>query len=146
MGKEQNLNILYDRFKEYYTFINDYFKKYNYTLTGMGINPYRKVNRCVPIPNERYRMLFHHLGAYGNYIHPDFFHSYPDFGTFCSASQVQIDVDYSDLIDTINAFSWVEPISALLFSNSVMPEDEGNTLCVRDMFWENSMHGLLIQT
>jgi hypothetical protein len=142
MGKEQNINILYSRFKEYYTFINDFFKFYNYTLTGMGINPYRKVNQCVPIPNERYRMLFHYLGLYKKHVHPDFFHPYPDFGTFCSASQVQIDVDYSDLVDTINTFSKLEPISALLFSNSVMPEDEGDTLCVRDMFWENSMHGI----
>jgi glutamate--cysteine ligase len=29
-----------------------------------------------------------------------------------------------------------------LFSNSVMQEDENGLLCVRDMFWKNSMHGL----
>jgi len=87
-------------------------------------------------------MLFHHLGLYKSYTHPDFFHPYPDFGTFSSASQVQIDVDYSNLVDTINVFTKLEPIKALLFSNSVMPEDEAGMLCVRDMFWENSMHGI----
>jgi len=142
MGKEKDINVLYERFRTYYLFIQAFLNPYHYTLTGMGINPYRKNNRCVPIPNERYRMLFHYLGSYKNYTHPDFFHSYPDFGTFSSASQVQIDVDYPNLVDTINVFSKLEPIKALLFSNSVMPEDEKDMLCVRDMLWENSMQGL----
>lgn len=142
MGKEQDINILHERFKNYYTYIEEFFRPYNYTLTGLGINPYRKKNRCIPILNERYRMLFHHLNAYKNYTHPDFFHPYPDFGTFSSASQVQIDVDNDKLVDTLNVFSKLEPIKALLFSNSVMPEDEKDMLCVRDMLWENSMHGL----
>ncbi|KNZ43528.1 hypothetical protein [Acetobacterium bakii] len=142
MGKEKNLNVIFERFKAYYVFINGFLNTYNYTLTGMGINPYRKKNRSAPIPNERYRMLYHFLGLYKNYTHPDFFHSYPDYGMFSSASQVQIDVDYMELLDTINIFSKLEPIKALLFSNSVMPEDENGMLCVRDMLWENSLHGL----
>jgi gamma-glutamylcysteine synthetase len=142
LGREKNINILNERFKEYYSFIISFFKHYNYTLTGMGVNPYRKINRCVPLLNERYRMLFHHLGLHNRYTHPDFFHNYPDFGTFTSASQVQIDVDYSNLIDTINIFSKLEPIKSLLFSNSVMDDDEKDLLCVRDMFWENSTHGI----
>lgn len=142
MGKEQNINVISERFKTYYLFINRFLNQYNYTLTGMGVNPFRKKNRNVPIQNERYRMLYHYLGLYKNYNHPDFFHDYPDYGMFSSASQVQIDVDFDDLVDTINVFSKLEPIKALLFSNSVMPEDEDGLLCVRDMFWENSMHGL----
>lgn len=142
MGKEQNLNVISARFKTYYLFINSFLNQYNYTLTGMGINPFRKKNRNVPIQNERYRMLYHYLGLYKNHSHPDFFHNYPDYGMFSSSSQVQIDVAFSDLVDTINVFSKLEPIKALLFSNSVMPEDENGILCVRDMFWENSMHGI----
>jgi len=142
MGKEKNLNVLYQRFKEYYIFINTFMYQHHQTLTGMGINPFRKKNHNVPIPNERYRMLFHHLESYKEYNHPEFFHNYPDYGMFSSASQVQIDVNYSDLLDTINTFSKLEPIKAILFSNSVMPEDESDARCVRDMFWENSMHGL----
>jgi len=142
MGKEQNINVLYARFKTYYSFANVFLKSNNHTLTGMGINPYRKSNRCVPILNERYRMLFHYLGQYEKHSHTAFFHPYPDFATFSSASQVQIDVEYSDLVDTINVFSKLEPIKALLFSNSVMPEEEEGVLCVRDMLWENSMHGI----
>lgn len=142
MGKKQNINELYEQFRTYYSFIEDFLKPYNYTLSGLGINPYRKKNRCVPILNERYRMLFHYLGLYKTQKHPDFFHPYPDFGTFSSASQVQIDVDHEELVDTINVFSKLEPVKALLFSNSVMPEEEQDMICVRDMLWENSMHGI----
>jgi len=142
MGKERDINVLEDRFKTYYLFANAFLNSYNHTLTGMGINPYRKSNRCVPIKNERYRMLFHYLGQYKNHSHSEFFHQYPDFGTFSSASQVQIDVEYGEVVDIINIFSKIEPIKALLFSNSVMPEDEKGVLCVRDMLWENSMHGI----
>ncbi|OJU18527.1 MAG: hypothetical protein BGN88_13010 [Clostridiales bacterium 43-6] len=141
LGKGKDINQLYKRFKLYCFFIQNFLALYRHTLTGMGINPNRKINRHVPILNERYRMLFHHLTSYENYTHPEGFHSYPDFGMFCSASQVQIDVEHSKLVDTINLFSMLEPVKALLFSNSVMPEEEGGLLCVRDMLWENSMQG-----
>jgi gamma-glutamylcysteine synthetase len=142
MGKEINLNVISERFREYYGFINSFLNFYDHTLTGMGINPNRKRNQNVPIQNERYRMLHHYLGMFKQYKHPEFFHNYPDYGMFSSASQVQIDVDYDDLLDTINVFSKLEPIKALLFSNAVMPEEEEDILCVRDMLWKNSMHGL----
>ena len=53
-GKEQNLYIIQKRFSEYYDFVQNELKLYNYTLTGMGINPYRNYNHNVPIPNGRY--------------------------------------------------------------------------------------------
>lgn len=142
MGKERDINKIYERFYCYYSFIEDFLAPYSHTLTGLGINPFRKINRAVPILNERYRMLFHYLGRYKQYTHPSYFHPYPDFGTFSSASQVQIDVDYADLVDIVNAFTKLEPVKALLFANSVMPEEEGNVICIRDMLWENSMHGI----
>ena len=33
-------------------------------------------------------------------------------------------MDFDDLLDTINVFSKLEPIKALLFSNAIMPEDK----------------------
>ncbi|MBO5238802.1 MAG: hypothetical protein J6B50_08515 [Lachnospiraceae bacterium] len=39
---------------------------------------------------SRHRMLFHHLHSYKNYHLPMYFHEYPGYGTFCSASQVQL--------------------------------------------------------
>jgi gamma-glutamylcysteine synthetase len=71
-----------------------------------------------------------------------FFHPYPNYGMFSSASQVQLDVRYDDLIDTIRAFSLLEPVKAVLFSNSVLTGDREEMLCCRDMLWENSTHGI----
>lgn len=141
-GKELNLYEIQKRFNSYYSFLKDEFEKYNYTLTGMGVNPYRRLNRNIPIPSERYQMLFHHLGSYKKYNLPMYFHSYPEFGTFSSASQVQLDVSYDDLPLVLNTFSKLEPIKAVLFSNSVLLDEHEDLLCCRDMFWENSTHGI----
>ncbi len=141
-GKERNLNTVNERFLAYYRFIEKYLSKYNYTLTGMGVNPYRKYNRNIPIENGRYRMLFHHLGSYKRYNLPMHFHDYPEYGTFSSASQVQLDVNYDKLPITINSFTKLEPIKALLFNNSVMLGELDELHCCRDMFWENSTHGI----
>ncbi len=142
-GKEKNLHDIYRRFKEYYKFLQGKFSEYNYTLTGMGINPHRIYNHNVPIPNGRYRMLYHHLHTYKKYTHlPMYFHSYPEYGTFSSASQVQLDVSYDSLPLFLNTFSKLEPIKALLFSNSVMLGKNDDIFCCRDMFWENSTHGI----
>lgn len=142
-GKEKNLFTIQKRFYEYYDFLQNELKSYNYTLTGMGVNPYRNFNHKVPIPNGRYRMLFHHLNSYKNYLNlPMHFHRYPEYGTFSSASQVQLDVEYDKLVLTLNTFSKLEPIKALLFSNSVLLGENEYILCCRDMFWENSTHGI----
>lgn len=110
-GKEQNLFTIQSRFAEYYNYLQDKFKEYNYTLTGMGVNPYRIYNRNVPIPNGRYRMLFHHLNSYKSYSDTSmYFHNYPEYGTFSSASQVLLDVSYENLPLTINTFSKLEPL------------------------------------
>lgn len=142
LGKEKELFAIQKRFLSYYVFLQKEFQKYHYTLTGMGVNPYRIYNHNIPIPNGRYRMLFHHLKSYKKYQLPMYFHGYPEYGTFSSASQTQLDVDYEDLLTTIQAFSMVEPIKALLFSNSVLLEEHEELLCCRDIFWENSTHGI----
>jgi gamma-glutamylcysteine synthetase len=143
-GKEADLNTVNNRFTAYYSFCREALQESGHTLTGMGINPFRKYNHQDPIPNGRYRMLFHHLSDYTKYRDriPMFFHPYPSYGMFSSASQVQLDVRYEDLIETIRAFSLLEPVKALLFSNSVLTEEREEMLCCRDMLWENSTHGI----
>ena len=132
MGKEKDLFTINDRFTDYYLFAKDLFEKYNHTLTGMGINPYRKYNVNEPIPSERYLMLYHHLKSYDNYKNiPMHFHKYPEYGMFSSASQVQLDVYKDDLVKTINVFSKIEPLKALLFSNSVLFGENDNLVCFR---------------
>ena len=141
-GAERSLNEVHERFTAYYTFIEAFLVRSNYTLTGMGVNPYRQYNRNVPIPNGRYRMLFHHLHSYESYAGQMDFHPYPAFGTFASASQVQLDVDFEHLPQTLNVMEKLEPLKALLFSNSILPDYDPDLLCCRDLFWEKSTHGL----
>ncbi len=142
LGKAKNLNVLQERFTRYYNYLQECMAQFGYTLTGMGVNPYRIYNHNVPIENGRYRMLFHYLNSYKKYHTQMYFHEYPAYGTFCSASQVQLDVDYSDLLLTLDTFSKLEPIKAVLFSNSVLLDEHEELLCCRDMFWENSTHGI----
>lgn len=141
-GKAIGLLEVKERFEKYIRFLNLEFGKSGYTVTGMGINPNANINHNQPIQNERYRMLYHYLHSYPQ--HADEvdmrFHKRPDFGTFTSASQVQLDVNYSVLIDVINIFGRLEPYKALLFANSYLP-DYPDFLCVRNMLWEHSMQG-----
>ena len=142
-GKESELHSIHGRFRRYYDFVQDFFKTYNYTLTGMGINPNRLVNNNIPIENGRYKMLFHHLSSFSKYAQlPMYFHRYPQFGMFASASQVQLDVTKNTLPEVINIFNQIEPIKAILFSNSVLLGENEDLLCCRDMLWENSTHGI----
>ncbi len=142
-GKEKDLHAVWKRFQEYYRWYQNLLEKVNYTLTGMGVNPFREYNKNIPIENERYRMLFHHLASFDRYGHlPMYFHEYPAYGTFSSASQVQLDVTREQLIDTIRVFSKLEPLKAVLFSNSVLLKEREDLLCCRDMMWENSTHGI----
>ena len=143
MGREKDLFSINERFSEYYSFVKQSFEEYNHTLTGMGINPYRKYNENQPIPSERYLMLYHHLKSFSNYEDiPMHFHEYPEYGMFSSASQVQLDVYKEDLVKTINVFSKIEPIKALLFSNSVLIDKNKHVTCFRDALWEYSTHGV----
>ncbi len=143
MGREKDLFTINDRFLRYYSFVKEELEKHGHTLTGMGINPYRKYNSDIPIPSERYLMLYHHLKSFKNYKNvPMHFHSYPEYGMFSSASQVQLDVYRDDLVKTINVFSKIEPIKAILFSNSVFLDENKHVTCFRDALWEYSTHGI----
>lgn len=142
-GRERTLTAIHRRFRLYYEFIQAFFAPYRYTLTGMGVNPNRRVNRTEPIENGRYKMLFHHLSSFTKYARlPMYFHEYPQFGMFSSASQVQLDVTHDALPQVINTFNRLEPVKALLFSNSVLLGEHEELLCCRDMLWENSTHGI----
>ena len=143
MGREKDLFTINERFIKYYNYVKEEFEKYNYTLTGMGINPYRRYNKEIPIPSERYLMLYHHLKSFNKYNDiPMHFHDYPGYGMFSSASQVQLDVHHDDLIKTINTFTKIEPIKALLFSNSILMDENKHLTCFRDALWEYSTHGI----
>lgn len=140
-GKELDINVIFDRFQAYYSFVQERLLPEQHTLTGMGINPGWRVNARQPIPNGRYRMLLHHLSSYPEYGNIIPFHRHPDFGLFACASQVQLDVEAGDIIPTLHAFSRLEPFKSLLFANSYFDAD-GGWLLARDWFWRESVHGL----
>ncbi len=143
MGREKDLFSIDERFTSYYSFTKEAFEEFNHTLTGMGINPYREYNDNTPIPSERYLMLYNHLKTFKNYENiPMHFHRYPEYGMFSSASQVQLDVTKENLVKTINVFSKIEPVKALLFSNSIMLGKNNDFTCFRDILWQHSTHGI----
>lgn len=141
LGRAADLHALETRFRDYVNFLNSELEKSGHLLTGMGINPGYQVNRKDFIPANRYQMLERYLQKSTVWKVPMYFHPYPAFGAFASASQVQLDVNRNELLHVLKGFSLVEPVKAVLFSNSVM-ESEPELLCVRDLFWENSTHGI----
>lgn len=140
-GTETNMHVLHGRFVRYYTFLQEKLGEYGHTLTGMGINPHHAINQNVPVESERYRMLLHHLTSYTKYGRQIPFHDCPNFGLFSCASQIQLDVEEKDLAEALNTFTRLEPLKALIFANSPWGEHQ-ETLCSRDNFWRNSLHGL----
>ncbi|MGN1030457.1 MAG: glutamylcysteine synthetase [Butyricicoccaceae bacterium] len=140
-GKETDLFAVQKRFRIYYAFLQEELARDHHTLTGMGVNPYRRYNSKQFLPAPRYQMLCQYLKHPEQPPIPMHFHPYPEYATFASASQVQLDIAYEDLLPTIRAFQMLEPVKAVLFSNSVLLEEREDLLCARDMFWENSMHG-----
>lgn len=142
LGKGDDLNAIHDTFKKYYAYLKEKLFEKGLTLTGMGINPNYNINHNKPVPNERYRMLYHYLHSYKSYKNglEHHFHDRPDFGTFTSASQVQLDVEFDRLLDTLNVFCTLEPYKAFIFANSYLPEYP-EYLCARNMLWEHSMQG-----
>ena len=141
MGAEEDLNVIFSRFRTYYAYVKEQLEAEHHTLTGMGINPRYAVNRYEPVESGRYRMLYHHLCSYLKYEGEIPFHDDPNYGMFCCSSQVQLDVHTDDLTDVLNTFSRLEPLKALIFANSLWGE-ERRVLLSRDNFWRNSLHGL----
>lgn len=137
-GTEESLVAVHERFLLYYSFIQEFLLAHQHTLTGMGINPHWRINRNEPIPNPRYRMLFHHLQSYTRYGNVMDFHNHPEFGLFSCASQIQLDTDERSVVDALHVFSALEPLKALIFANSPFEQFK----CSRDYFWKHSLHGL----
>ncbi|MBR0398318.1 MAG: hypothetical protein IJI10_08615 [Eubacterium sp.] len=140
-GRTFDIHTLEERFRKYYAFTQEELQKCGHMMTGMGINPHYLINRREPVANGRYRMLYQYLQS-SQYAPEEFpLHAWPFFGMFSAASQVQMDVDQSQIIDVIEVFNLLEPVKGLLFANSVWPENP-DILINRDWLWEYSMHGI----
>ena len=142
-GAAKDITEVDKRFRKFYPYIQHKLAESGHTLTGMGINPGYRVNRIEPVANGRYRMLLRHLRSYVDHGNAIQFHDYPHFGLFSCASQVQLDAERNDLVHTLNTFTKLEPIKALLFANSRFDADEHHRFAVsRDYLWRQSMHGI----
>ena len=141
-GRARDLVTIDQRFRRYISFLNEKLACDHHILTGLGIQPFYKKCTKNYIASGRYKMLEGYLKKSNSWKKEGGFHSYPEYGTFSSSSQLQLDIQKDQLIETIKTFSLLEPIKSLLFANSIMPEDEPDYLCVRDLLWEYSTHGI----
>ena len=138
-GKEASIALLFERFIRYFTDLQAHFRRTGHLLTGLGIHPYHKYNDYAPIANDRYRMLYHHLQSYRDYPNRHF-HHLPHFGMLAAASQVQLDVEKDDILQTFHTMNRLEPFKAVLFANSWL-EDFPELMVSRDRLWAKSMQG-----
>ena len=133
----EDLNAVYDRFRAYYSFVQDFLRPREHTLTGMGINPRWDKNRTEPVAIGRYRLLMRHLRSCAEHPGRMEFHEWPQYALFVCASQVQLDAQEDTVIGAINAFNRLEPWKALLFANSPW----GEYLCGRAYLDRHGMFG-----
>ena len=132
------------RFNHYLDIIQQILRKDHHELQGHGLHPFWKENDNQPVKYPRYQMLMQYL-ALSEKIGGDFFHRHPDYGSYICGSQVQLDVSRTNFIQVINAFNQIEAAKAYLFANSELITEDFRTKIARDRFWEESMHGLLVE-
>ena len=132
------------RFNHYLDIIQQILRKDHHELQGHGLHPFWKENDNQPVKYPRYQMLMQYL-ALSEKIGGDFFHRHPDYGSYICGSQVQLDVSRANFIQVINAFNQIEAAKAYFFANSELITEDFQTKIARDRFWEESMHGLLVE-
>lgn len=113
----------------------------NHAIVGCGIHPNWDKNENCPVAYPRYLMLMDYLNLSCNATESDL-HHFPEYGAFICGSQVQLDVSKSNYLRVINAFTQIEASKAYLFANSEFSGEDWDTKIARDIFWEESMHGI----
>ncbi len=137
MNYGDNLNEISERFYKYFKSAQDFVKQYNYIITGMGTNPYKKYITQNHVSYLVYNMVDEYLHKFNG----DNTHNYPDFPSYLSSVQTHLDINIEDLPKTATLFAKIDFLRGLLFSNS--PDfDFGNTLCFRDYLWSKSAFGI----
>ena len=127
------------RFEAYLKIIQPILQENNHEIQGHGIHPLWQENDNSPVKIERYKMLMAFLAMNGTGMKT---HSYPLYGAFICGNQVQLDVRRDNYLRIINAFNKIEAAKAYLFSNSEFSAEAWDTKIARDIFWEESMHGI----
>ena len=140
-GRAKSIQEVEERFRDYMDLIQKKLGETKYAIAGSGIHPYWEKNENQPVASARYQMLMNYLKLSRTLPRTDL-HDYPRYGAFICGSQVQLDVSRSNFLRVINAFTQIEAAKAYLFANSEFSGEDWNTKISRDIFWEESMHGI----
>ena len=140
-GRAQKIQEVEGRFQAYMKVIQEKLGEKDHAIQGWGIHPNWNQNDNRPVAYPRYQMLMDYLKM-GNNQESVSLHDFPDYGAFICGSQVQLDVSKSNYLRVINAFTQIEAAKAYLFANSEFSGADWDTQISRDIFWEDSMHGI----
>lgn len=140
-AKASRIAEVEERLDTYLSMIQPYLRTHNHELQGWGVNPNWAKNGNSPVKSPRYEMLMDFLELSKAKNNP-FFHNYPEYGSFICGSQVQLDVSKISYLRVLNAFNQIEGPKAVLFANSEFWGSDWDLAISRDVFWENSMHGV----
>ena len=140
-GRAESIQEVEVRFRDYMILIQKKLGEANHAIIGFGIHPYWEKNENQPVAYARYQMLMNYLKLSRTFLGADL-HDYPEYGAFICGSQVQLDVSKSNYLRVINAFTQIEAAKAYLFANSEFSGADWDTKISRDIFWEESMHGI----
>lgn len=140
-AKASRIAEVEERLDTYLSMIQLYLRNHNHELQGWGVNPNWAKNDNSPVKSPRYEMLMDFLELSKAKNNP-FFHNYPEYGSFICGSQVQLDVSKISYLRVLNAFNQIEGPKAVLFANSEFWGSDWDLAISRDVFWENSMHGV----
>ena len=140
-GKAETIQEVEERFSIYMEAIQKKLAESNHAIVGCGIHPNWDKNENCPVAYPRYQMLMDYLNLSRNVTKSDL-HHFPEYGAFICGSQVQLDISRSSYLRVINAFTQIEAAKAYLFANSEFSGADWDTKISRDIFWEESMHGI----
>ena len=140
-AKAERISEVEERLDTYLGIIQPYLQNHNHELQGWGVNPNWAKNDNRPVKSPRYEMLMDFLELSKAKNDP-FFHDYPEYGSFICGSQVQLDVSKTSYLRVLNAFNQIEGPKEVLLANSEFWGSDWDLAISRDVFWENSMHGV----
>ena len=140
-AKADSIKDVESRFQQYIDVIQRKLGEDHHAIVGCGIHPNWDKNENCPVAYPRYQMLMDYLNLSRNVTKSDL-HHFPEYGAFICGSQVQLDVSKSNYLRVINAFTQIEAVKAYLFANSEFSGADWDTKIARDIFWEESMHGI----
>ena len=140
-GRAQDIQEVQGRFDAYMKVIQEKLGEKDHAIQGWGIHPNWNQNDNRPVAYPRYQMLMDYLSM-GTHQESAHLHDFPQYGAFICGSQVQLDVSTDNYLRVINAFTQIEAAKAFLFANSEFSGADWDTQISRDIFWEDSMHGI----